>query len=71
MWWCRRSAGGAGVVGDISWGGVGRGGVGLGAGTVAGPVTDIEGADDVGDAERRGVEDANGAAGVDGFGRCK
>jgi len=31
------------------------------------PVTDIEGVEDVNDAERRGVEDVDGAAGVDDF----
>ena len=45
---CRRSSdGGAGVVGGMGWGGVGRDGVGLGAGTVA-PI----------DAEVFGVEGA-------------
>jgi len=44
------------------------------AGTVApsgsevGPVTDIEGVEDVDGAERRGVEEVDGAAGVYDFG---
>ena len=53
----------------MGWGVVGRGGVGLGAGTVAGSVPDMEGAEDAGDAERRGEDDVDGTAGVNDVGR--
>ena len=39
------------------------------SGAEAAPVTDIEGAEDIDDTERRGVEDVGGTAGVDDVGR--